>query len=111
MLSFLAFLSIIGLFLGVLIEEKSKTLNELNGLKAKTNSLECALLIEALYSNTVELSNGKELDCFVDGNRVKSVVGEKKKSVELLSGKAKLVSFKGKVFIEVDYLKHYGENK
>ncbi len=88
-----------GLLMGAINSQKIVASDAFNSLEAKSLSLNCAAIIDSVYSNTVYEYG--EMNCFSDGTNVMGKKENKKKYTSTITSTSK--SF----YFEVKTLEHY----
>ena len=107
MLAISAFLLIASAAIALLSAQKQSSAEFLSLEKAKTVSIECAMMVNAVFSNTARIISKKEMNCASEGNRVKSTVEEKSKTSRTIASELATNRVNGKDFLEVKMLGHY----
>ncbi len=75
---------------------------------AQSASLECAMVVNAVFSNGLEQSFYPQSNCIADSNSaVKSAVGGKEKTARIVAPAVSNSRSKGKDFVEVKTIAHY----
>jgi len=100
LIAMLILLTSIGLIIGALGEQEKNFEQIKNNVNAKMGALTCMSVIDGMYSNSTD-SYETELDCFVDGDKIKSTIKEIEKVVSVIP------KIKKEHFLEVDTSEHY----
>lgn len=64
MLSILAFLSVLGLFLSAAAEQSQKAAESVSSFKALAEAQKCSLLIDSVFSNSGAMPDALDIECF-----------------------------------------------
>jgi archaellum component FlaF (FlaF/FlaG flagellin family) len=95
-----ALLASFALLLGAINEQQTNTTNALNSLNSKTHALNCASIIDSMFSNASTEYNG-ELKCEVKNGELNYTTLNKIKTEETLATVTKTT------FLEVKINEHY----
>lgn len=107
MISFLCFLAILGVFVGLLNLSIQEALDKGEFLRARLSAEKCSSIIDAFYANSGGEIIDLEIDCTMQQGEIIAEENGRRGKAAILNNKTKLLQLGTGTIIEVGVGEHY----